>query len=891
MVSRILLALACCVCFAVPLAAEPLTERPLTFERDIRPIFKANCFQCHGEGEETKGNLDLRLRRLAVAGGDTGAAIEPGKLDDSPLYERIVAGEMPPGKKKLTKGEVETIGRWITAGAVTARPEPEKIGAEPLLTEEDRSFWAFQPVRVAEVPAVKDTARVRNSIDAFLLKGLEERGLSFSPEADKRTLIRRATFDLLGLPPTLEEIELFLADDASDAYERLLDRLLASPHYGERWGRHWLDVAGYADSEGYTEADTERKHAWRYRDYVIRSLNADKPFDQFILEQLAGDELLKPPYTNLSPEDADKLIATGFLRMAPDGTGSGGVDRKLASNEVVADTLKIVSSSLLGLTVGCAQCHDHRYDPIPQADYYRLRAIFEPAFNWKEWRLPQQRLVSMYTADERKAAQDIETEAAKIDAVRNEQQQKFILETLEKEIAKLDEDLREPARAAWNTPAAKRTPEQQKLLKEHPTVNVSAGSLYLYDKKAADELKKMTDEAAAVRAKKPTEGFIQALTEVPGKLPPTHLFARGDYDQPKQPVTPAELAVLTLHKPASIPEDDAAIPTSGRRLAYARWLTSSEHPLTARVLVNRVWLHHFGKGIVATPADFGILGERPTHPELLDWLAATFVSGQHPASRVASAPGGTPWSLKQLHRLIMLSTAYRQSSVRSPEHDKIDPDNKLYGRQNVRRLDAESLRDAVLSQSGHLNKKMFGAPVPVMADEVGQFVIGIENLDAGRPKGVLPMGGEEFRRSVYVQVRRSRPLSMLTTFDAPAMEPNCSSRNVSTVAPQSLLMMNNDFIVGQAEKFARRVQGEAGTNPELQATRAWKLALGAEPTKAELEPLTKFLADQTEYYRKQAESAAKPQATAKSPVTDPALQALATLCQALWSSNGYLYVD
>lgn len=869
------------VCFlATPFAMADDTTRPLSFERDIRPIFKANCFQCHGEGAETKGNLDLRLRRLALKGGDSGEGIAPGNRDDSLLYQRVIAGEMPPGKKKLAANEIDLIGRWIAAGAITARPEPETIGNAGFITEEDRNFWAFQPIRTTAPPSVKHADRARTPIDAFVLKKLEEKQLSLSADADKRTLIRRATFDLHGLPPTPEEIELFVADDSPDAYDRLLDRLLASPHYGERWGRHWLDVAGYADSEGYNETDTERKHAWRFRDYVIRSLNADKPFDQFLVEQLAGDELIAGPLTNVTPQDFDKLIATGFLRMAPDGTAAAGVDKKLAANEVVADTLKIVSSSLLGLTVGCAQCHDHRYDPIPQSDYYRLRAVFEPALDFKDWRLPQQRLVSLYTQADRDRAKEIEADAAKIDAARNELQQKYILETLEKEIAKLDESLREPARAAWNTPAAKRNEEQKQMLKEHPSLNVSAGSLYLYDKKMADEVKKLTDEGAAVRAKKPAEGFIQALTEVPGKIPATHLFARGDHDQPKEKLTPGELTIVSLTQPVTIAEDDPALPTSGRRLAYAKWLTSGKHPLTARVLVNRVWMHHFGRGIVATPADFGVLGERPTHPELLDWLATDFMTNG--------------WHLKRLHKLIMTSTAYRQVSTRTPEYDQIDPDNYLLGRQSVRRLDAESLRDAVLSNSGNLNVKMFGPPVPVMADEVGQFVVGIENLDAGRPKGVLPMNGEDVRRSVYIQVRRSRPLSMLSTFDAPAMEPNCSARNVSTVAPQSLLMMNNDFIVAQATQFARRVLGEAGNNHDAQAARAWRLALGTEPTATDIKSLVEFLTSQAAHYRTQAEAEAKTKpaaASAKTPPVDPALQALSTLCQALWSSNGYLYVD
>ena len=389
-------------------------DEPISFERNVRPIFKANCFPCHGEGDKLNGKLDVRLRRMIVEGGKSGAAIVPGQPEASLLFQRISKGEMPPGKKKLTSDEVALIGHWIAAGAATARPEPEKIGDDLQFTEDDRSFWAFQPIRRPDEPKVQHTDLVHTTLDAFLLAKLEENGLSFSSGADKQTLIRRAYFDLIGLPPTPEEVALFLADDASDAYERLIDRLLASPHYGERWGRHWLDVAGYADSEGYTNDDLVRKEAYKYRDYVIRSFNADKPFDQFIQEQLAGDEMVAPAvaasgYKNLPPEAIEKLVATGFLRMAPDGTGSGGVDQKIARNQVVADTIKIVTSSLMGMTVACAQCHNHRYDPIPQTDYYRLRAIFEPALDWKNWRAPQARLVSLYTdADRDQASADLE---------------------------------------------------------------------------------------------------------------------------------------------------------------------------------------------------------------------------------------------------------------------------------------------------------------------------------------------------------------------------------------------------------------------------------------------------------------------------------------------------
>jgi mono/diheme cytochrome c family protein len=847
--------------------ARPAAAEDLIFESNVRPILKANCFICHGEEAKPKGGLDLRLRRLILRGGDSGAAVVPGNRDGSLLFQRVRDGDMPPGKrKKLTPDEVAVLGRWIAGGARVKSTEPEAVGPGPLLTAEERGFWSFQPIRRPPIPPFSAADRVRTPIDAFLRARLRDKGLDFAPDADKRTLLRRASFDLTGLPPSPDEVQRFLTDDSPDAYEKMLDRLLASPHYGERWGRHWLDVAGYADSEGYAAEDAVRPYAHKYRDYVIRSFNADKPYDQFIQEQMAGDEMVRPPYPALPPAEIDKLVATGFLRMAPDGTGSGGVDQAMARNQVVADTIRIVSTSLLGLTIGCAQCHDHKYEPIPQTDFYRLRAILEPAFDPRNWRPPQARRVSLYTEADRKKAQEIEIEAAKIDAEHNRKRDEYIARTFEAELKKLPEKVREPIRAARKTPAGKQTSEQKQLLKDYPSVNVTAGSLYLYDRKAADDLKKIAARAAALRATKPVEDFVRALTETPGQAPVTHLFHRGEPGQPRQAVLPGGLAVLDDREPLRI-APQPGLPTSGRRLAYARWLTSGRHPLTARVLVNRVWMHHFGKGIVGTPGDFGFLGERPTHPELLDFLADDFMTGG--------------WRLKRLHKVLMLSTAYRQAAVRDPRRDAIDPDNRLLSRFSVRRLEAEAVRDAMLAVAGRLNRRMFGTPVPVMEDEVGQFVIGIENKNGeNRPGPVLPMFGEEFRRSLYVQERRSRPLGVLDTFDAPAMTPNCDARASSTVAPQALLLMNNAFVLEQARFFAERV-ARGAPDPAARIALAWELAFGRRPDAEQVRASLDFLARQAEHFRK------KPPANG----ADPQREALVDLCHALLSANGFLYVD
>ncbi len=858
---------------AAPAAADQ--PAPVTYERDIRPILKTHCFHCHGEDGRREGELDLRLRRLIMSGGESGDTVVPGKPDDSFLLERMTDGDMPPEEVKLrpTAKEIDLIRRWIAAGAPAARPEPEDLNPDDYITEEERQFWSFQPVRRPKPPRVAAEDRVRTPIDRFILAELETRGLTLSPDADRPTLIRRLTFDLHGLPPTPEQVDAFVNDSQSDAYERLVTRLLESPRYGERWGRHWLDVAGYADSEGYTEADPERPHAYKYRDYVIRAYNADKPFNEFIVEQLAGDELVSQPYQDLSPADKDKLVATGFLRTAPDGTGIGGVDAVIAKNDVMVGTLGIVSTSLLGLTVGCAQCHNHRYDPIPQSDYYALRAIFEPAFDPRAWLPPAKRRISLYSEEDRKRAAEIEAEAKQILARRTAKQTEFINAVFERELAKLPTAIQADVRKARETPAAKRSAEQKALLKKHPSVNVTAGSLYLYDRKAADELKKLADEAAKLRATKPKEELIRCVWEPAKKTPPpTHLFARGDPEQPKDVVPPRPLTVFASYEQAKVPADDTKLPTTGRRLAYARWLTSGRHPLVARVIVNRVWMRHFGRGIVATPGDFGRLGVPPTHPKLLDWLADEFVRNN--------------WSLKQLHRVIVSSTVYRQAAQRHQQGEATDAQNLWLWRQSLRRLDAETLRDSLLAVTGELNLEMGGPPVPVMADRVGQFVIGKENLNAGRPGPVIDLHGQQFRRTIYVQFRRSRPLSTIATFDLPRMEPNCIARSSSTVSPQSLLMMNNPFVTERAMKLAERIEGQAGGDLAAQVHRLWKLCYSRDPSDAEVSSAVAFVKAQ------QADFAKRPWSKKEQKEAPTAQrEAMASLCHAVLSSNEFLYVD
>ena len=846
----------------------------LTYEKHVRPILKAHCFQCHGEGGEVKGNLDLRLRRLIVKGGDTGEGLIPGKPGESTLLQRVKAGEMPPNKKLVPEKEVAILEKWIAEGAVTAAPEPEGDPSVFDITPEEKKFWSFQPIQRPPVPVVKEPQKAATPIDNFVLAKLEEKGLTFSAEADKRALIRRAYFDLIGLPPTPQAVEAFLVDSSPDAYDRLLDQLLESPQYGERWGRHWLDVAGYADSDGYDEADRVRKFAYKYRDWVIRAMNADMPYDQFVIEQMAGDELV-PWNMNavLKPEQEELLAATGFLRTPVDGTEAAS--DKVARNSVISETLKVVSTSLLGLTVGCAECHNHRYDPILQTDYYRLRAIFEPALNFKEWRSPPSRLVSLMSDANRVIAEKIEAEAVAIDKERLTKQEEYIAKNFDKEVAKLPEDKREFARVAHKTPADKKTPEQIQLFKDFPTLDVNPGTIELFDPPAFQDLAAIAKRAADHRATKPLQDYVSLLNEVPGKVPETFLFHRGDPDQPKQVVPPGELSVLETSLAAPIPIKDPSptIPTTGRRLAYAKHLVSGKHPLTARVLVNRVWMLHFGKGLVATPGDFGFLGERPTHPELLDWLADDFMANG--------------WKLKRVHKLMMTSAVYRQSSQRNPALEAADPDNRLLARMSVRRLEAEAVRDTILAVNGKLNLRQFGSAVPVMEDDVGQIVVGIENKNGeNRPGPIIPMHGEEYRRSVYVQVRRSRPLAMLDTFDLPTLDPNCTSRQVSTATPQSLMLMNSDFVLENAKLLAARLVAEAGADQTAQIQLAWQLVFNRAPTAEELQSAQLFFTEQVANFTAIPTTETDP---AKKP--DPLVWARTTFCQALFSSNEFLYVD
>ena len=534
-------------------------EAALT-QHDVIPIMLRHCTACHGRHKQ-EANLDLRTPAAMLRGGKSGPAVVPGKPAESRVVQRVAAGQMPPPTrlveacvKPVEKAELDTLTKWITAGApvVDVKPDVATTTPDTLVTDKDRDFWAFRPPQAVKAPAVRDTSRVRNPIDAFILAKLEAKGLTFAPEADRATLMRRAYYDLTGLPPSPEEVKAFLADNAPDAYEKLIDRLLASPRYGERWGRYWLDLAGYADSEGKREQDLPRPYAWRYRDYVIRSFNADKPYDRFLLEQLAGDELTDYERAKvITPELYDNLVATGFLRMTPDATWANITGFIPDRIEVLADEIDVLGSAVLGLTMKCARCHTHKFDPIPHRDYYRLVAVFKGALDEYDWLKPE----------------------------------------IRPGIGPESIDVAPPRLLSFVTNAERRRWEANNL-------ELRPGQ------------------------KQEPEPKIQAVWDR-GEPSPTYIYRRGDYLLSGALVGPGVPSVLTDGKtPFEVRAPWPGAKQTGRRLAFAKWVTQPTHPLTARVMVNRIWRHHFGTGIVPTLANFGKTGIPPTHPELLDWLAA-----------------------------------------------------------------------------------------------------------------------------------------------------------------------------------------------------------------------------------------------------------------------------
>jgi hypothetical protein len=844
-------------------------------QHEVFPYLYTRCVVCHG-ARRKEGGLDLRTAAGMLKGGKSGPAVVPGNPKESLILKKILARDMPPPKELIRAGvrpmeapEIALLTKWIEQGAVEydIRPSVQTTEPDPLVSDKDRNFWAFQSPKKPKVPAGAASA-----IDYFVLRKLRENKLTPSPEAGKLVLIRRAAFDLTGLPPEWKDVERFLADDSDEWYSKVVDFYLDSPHYGERWGRFWLDLAGYADSEGKRSADPIRPHAWRFRDYVVRSMNDDKPYDRFLLEQIAGDELYD--FKNASTIDdkmGDALIATAFLRMAPDGTGSDIVNTVAERFEVVADEIETLGSGVLGLTLKCAQCHTHKYDPIPQRDYYRLVAVFQGAYDVYDWMAPvsvpnqsksggERRYLS-YVSDStfaeyeaRVAAFQPRIKAArkKYDDVEAEYRSKF----LDEQLKDLPEEIRADVKAAAMADEKNRSDVQIYLVKKFAKrVTAKAADL----QKKYSPLKKAKTERDQTLADLETqvgaEPIVRALWDR-GQPSPTWIFRRGEFTNPGDYVGPGVLSALTDGKtPLEVKPPFEG--STGRRLAFAKWLTDSKHPLTARVFVNRVWYHHFGRGIVESLANFGRTGTPPTHPELLDWLAVSFVENG--------------WSLKWLHRQIMTSSTYRQASLLRDESAERDADNRWLSRMPMRRLEAESVRDSLLAVSGKLDRKAFGNPdlVDVRADGL----VTAKPTEAG------------WRRTIYVQQRRKEIPTILEAFDLPQMNPNCVERPNSTVASQALHLLNNQMVRDLSLEFAKRVEKEVGDDRYRQVERAYQIALGREPSNAEKQLALGTLEKLTSAWKTQP---VDPKADDN---LKPETRALAAICHVVMNSAGFVFVD
>jgi len=726
---------------------------------EVQQILKANCQPCHNDTTRSSG-LALTTRDAIIAGGNRGAAIKPGSPEQSLLVRAIEqSGElkMPPGRA-LRPEEVASIRRWIELGAIW--PKDDAQAARP----KGSDWWAFQPVKREDPPHVENTRWVRNPIDQFILARLEKEHLQPASEASKETLLRRVSLDLTGLLPSPQEIRDFLADTRPDAYERVVDRLLASPHYGERWGRHWLDVARYADSDGYT-IDAPRQ-MWKYRDWVINALNRDMPFDRFVIEQIGGDMLPRPT--------TDQLIATGFHRNTPSNY-EGGIDFEQYRVEAVVDRVSTTGSAFLGLTVGCARCHDHKFDPISQKEFYQLFAYFN-------------------NVDE------ISSETERYDFNRP-----ILAVPAPEEIAR---------RKAFDAQRAALSKELITYVRELAGRPRNPGDVDLAkDPGLIERVQNLRD----LQGREPKLTTTLVMRELP-KPRETYVQLGGDFTRRGITVKPAIPAVLPQ------------LPTSANtRLDLARWLTDPQNPLTSRVTANRIWQTYFGRGIVETENDFGKQGAKPSHPELLDWLASEFIRQQ--------------WSQKAIHRLIVTSATYRQSSKRRPETEAVDPYNKLLARQNRLRLEAEIIRDSALAASGLLTETIGGPsvypPIPDGAMSVTQV--------AG--KWPTETGPDRYRRGLYTFFRRSAAYPGLVVFDAPDATSACTRRVRSNTPLQALTTLNDQTFLEFAEGLAARVLKEAPPDDKARIRYACMLTIGRAPRPDEEDRLERFLIQQWSEYK------------------------------------------
>jgi mono/diheme cytochrome c family protein len=807
-------------------SADVDAARARFFENKVRPLLAEKCYACHGP-EKQKGGLRLDSRAALLKGGENGAAVVAGKPDESLLVDAVnYAGpEMPPSGK-LDPSEIDTLTRWIAVGA----PWPDRAAPMPrgkTISRADRAHWSLQPLRTvqeAERAGAGDLAAghswsdwPKTAIDRFILKDLLEKGLTPSAEAARQTLIRRATFDLTGLPPTPAEVDDFVQDPAPDAYERLVDRLLSSPRYGQRWARHWLDLVRYAESDGHRQ-DAYRPDAWRYRDYVVRSFNRDKPYDRFVTEQLAGDEL--------APGDLELRLAVGYLRLGTYEFNQRDVRGQRA--DILNDITDVTGEVFLGLSIGCARCHDHKFDPISQKDYYRLQAFFTPLLPRDDLPLATPAECAEHDrrqADWERATTEIRRQIARIE-------EPYRHRAAAGAIAKFQDEIK----AILAKPVSAQTPlEIQLAALASRQVSLEYDrepALKGQDESRRNELKK---QLIRFQERKPAPlARVLTVTDVGPDSPATTIPGKSD----ARPIEAGFLSVLDP-APASVELPPGAPSSTGRRLALARWLCRADNPLTARVMVNRVWQAHFGVGLVATSSDFGHLGEAPSHPELLDWLAREFVGGG--------------WQLKRLHRLIMTSAVYRQSAEFDQSADepgrRVDPSNRLLSKRTVLRLDAEELRDLMLTVSGEM-----------------EGTLGGPSVTSDRP-----------RRAIDTKVIRNSQDALLDAFDAPSGYLSVGRRNTTTTPTQALLLLNGDWTLARARAFARRLDRTTSRTAAERITLAYRLAYGREPEAEERNQALAFLDAQA---RRMSAGTSRPD-----------LEALVDFCHVLLNSSELLYVD
>lgn len=853
--------LAACICLmAVSFKAATWSnaqtpQTPVSFTKDIQPILEENCWKCHSQSMQLS-KLNLSTREDALKGGARGAVIVPGRSEDSKLY-RLVGGldkPMMPMDGQLSSAQVAALKTWIDqgapwdGGAVAAKAQPG--GASPFADLENatlppgaRDYWAFKLPVQDRVPAA--ARAFQNPVDRFLEKSRQEKGLKPAPKADRLTLVRRAYLDLIGLPPSPVEVDAFMADNAPGAWERLVDKLLASPHYGERWGRHWLDVARYADSGGF-QNDTDRPHFWRYRDYVIKSFNDDKPYNLFIKEQIAGDE-----FENRTDEN---LIATGFLRAGP-RVQHREKDNPERRHDYLDDVLGAIGKGVLGLTLQCARCHDHKFDPILQKDYYAMHASI---YGYVEVDYP------LGPREEADAWMRKTFEIAdKVSALRDEIEQLEAPYQYNLALVQIREKYPENVVKAVEKPESERTPGEKLLATQvlESAISISTREIdKIMSPEDAAKKKALNDQVTALNQQKPkavpmahitTDGDWRAtgagtgdgtkgacpvceleyrgakrfLELGPGlgeyETPPSYFLVRGDPNSKAYLTKPGFLSAVTYGNPPTELRP-ANGRTSGRRLALAEWLTARDNPMTARVMVNRIWHHHFGRGIVGTLDNFGKMGEQPAHPELLDWLAVEFMN--------------RGWSIKQMHKLIMTSEAYQMASEYNDTANAAkDPENKSLWRYHITRLEGEIIRDSVMAVAGTLDRTMGGPAIfPFVQQEL------LDSIERGIWRN-QPDGPKVWRRSVYIYAKRSLPFPMVHVFDLADLNVSFGARNVSTVPTQALTLMNNEFVLRQAQLFADRLKKEAGDDVARQVDLAYKLALTRAPTSKEMSAATDLI--------------------------------------------------